>query len=239
MNLVWELVCQHLDPIDLGSLFRTSRELVVLSRKDSLWSFLMRRDFPEHFSKCPPGQAREWYHDLYAMGAYYVVTNGIVSLYPERPLYRPHTTFEGNDVWTYRQRNRNVRNWSVLRLPGTMFVDIRRFEDGKRVQRGGRRVLLSQTTSFQGSHRILPVDLGPFQRQKEWILRYFDVRWIRLEGSVSCFEGRLLQARGGVENDSLTVGFQEYQIHNGGKTGCLYSTSTGRFIDISDEEIPF
>ena len=117
--ITWELVCHHLDIIDVVQLFGTCRLLSLLSERQGLWSSLMRRDFPEHFFLSPPNERRMWYQDLHQSGAYFLIGDRII-LFP-RTIICCAGSLQSPHVVTTETREENYGD-VFLRTPGQNFV---------------------------------------------------------------------------------------------------------------------
>ena len=84
--LVWKLLIHRLNIKDVVHLFKTCRDLWSLSKKEGLWSYLMRRDYPEHFLLSTSRECEMYYKDLHQFGGYISIRMSI-PLLPYRPLY--------------------------------------------------------------------------------------------------------------------------------------------------------
>ena len=127
----WILICHRLEIQDIVSLFKTCRLLVELSVKSGLWSFLMRRDFPEHHQTHLIENYDVWYKDLHQFGAYFLI-DGCIHLYPVKVEYilsaKPKAiTFEGDclpTIMTTRKLHASFMPFTCMRLPGQMYVHL-------------------------------------------------------------------------------------------------------------------
>jgi len=156
--LVWELIAYRLEIQNVVSLFKTSRSLWPLSKRQNLWSYLMRRDFPEHYKQALPNELQTWYQDLHQHGAYWCLTKKL-PLYPSIPLCAvldvgytiPHTIFFGKyNVVTYRKREESTSGrYKFLRYPFQIFVDIVSEDSLNGYERGAvNEISLRKISSF-------------------------------------------------------------------------------------------
>ena len=119
--LVAELVCYILEIHEVVHVFQTCQDLRLLSKKSSLWSYLMRRDFPEHYQLCQSCDVKEIYMDLHQNGAFFKASR-FVSLWPQKPVMIA-SVFPLVDVNIVTIRRRIPGRYD-LRLPGRNFVTI-------------------------------------------------------------------------------------------------------------------
>ena len=117
--LIFELVCYHLEILDVVHLFQTCQSLRLLSKKSNLWSFLFRRDYPEHDLPADCVEDRSWYQELYQFGAYFVIDNKI-SLWPNSVLYM--TSIKGHDTFICTVRYFTNEGIKFIRYPGQTYV---------------------------------------------------------------------------------------------------------------------
>lgn len=139
MNFSWELVLYELNPKDMVQVFKTCRERRENSKRTSLWSFLLKRDFPNHVRKfSPPYEVHEeWYKDLYRNGAY-LDSSTSVPIYPEIPLtcYRKLQS----EIYLFAYRFRETKH---LRRPDCKHIGIIRTKElDKHLRRQIRQELL-------------------------------------------------------------------------------------------------
>jgi hypothetical protein len=125
MDLAWKLICFYSEAPDIRAIFKTCKVLSVLSQKADLWSYLMQRDFPEHYKLSKPFQHKEWYQDLYTYGAYFRVTD-IVEIYPNQFLYSG-CKYKGDRAYTVRKRD-PWKDFSI-RLPGQLYTRLSEITD--------------------------------------------------------------------------------------------------------------
>ena len=123
----WQLVCLRMRIQDVVSLLSTCRDLRSLSKKESLWSSLMRRDFPEHFPLAKATEMVTWYRDLHQFGGFFAVRTSI-PLYPNRIIgiaagikvdHKVRTPDAPGKVITTRGR---TSEYCFLRYPDQNFV---------------------------------------------------------------------------------------------------------------------
>ena len=116
---VWTLVCNKLDAKDVVKLFGMCKLLRTLSERQGLWSFLMRRDFPEHYKLSLPCDHKMWYQDVYKFGAFFVIGDR-VQLFPQTVICSA-ISLQSPHVVTTRTRQENYGD-VFLRTPGQNFV---------------------------------------------------------------------------------------------------------------------
>jgi hypothetical protein len=211
--LVAELVCHSCRVPDMIALFKTCRELHSLSKRISLWSTLLRRDFPIHADVVPPGSQRTWFQDLYQYGAFFGIDTRI-HLFPSKCVY--FAQFCNRFVMTSRKDEGflNGRVWA--RKVGVNYVGI---ADRRQVKRNAEALetfeQLLKTNPTEHSEfeldydrhfftrmrndmncclaNLLKYDASPWDELEEWLHEHFEIEKIVVDDCTCDFKGRLLK----------------------------------------------
>jgi len=120
---VWELVCHHLNASDVSALLETDTLRHNLSSRQSLWSFLMKRDFPEHYKLSSSAEHELWYKDLHHHGAFFTIQEGLI-LYPAKLLFANPVEDVDDDLIISTTRTRQGLANAFLRFPGQTRVNL-------------------------------------------------------------------------------------------------------------------
>lgn len=125
----WELVCHRLTIKDVVSLFQTCRDLRSLSKKQSLWSALLQRDYPKHYRFASDCFHSWYYQDLHHFGAYWNIS-GIMTLHPGKILFAAPEQISGTDrFYVFTSTERGFCQHEMLRFPGEQWVRIVRAQE--------------------------------------------------------------------------------------------------------------
>lgn len=214
-SLAWELVFYTARVPDVVSMFKTCRDLWLLSKREQLWTILLRRNFPTHASVVPPGCQKEWFCDLYQFGAYFAIDSHI-HLWPARCLYYAHFDVMGHNLVVMTARNHeSFKNGLVwARKVGVNYVGIANrwavkqnteaFETFKSLLKTNpsehsefefardRQYFSRLPDDMNGAlTKLKKYDDSPWDELVEWLHEHFEIEQIVI-GPIACdFKGRL------------------------------------------------
>lgn len=147
--VAWELVCYRLEIKDVVSLFRTCQDLRSLSKKQSLWSTLLQRDYPKHYRFASDCFHSWYYQDLRYFGAYWNISS-IMTLHPGRILFAAPEQICGVDrFYVFTSTERGFCEHEMLRFPGEQWVRIVRAQESSLLE----QLTCKSTFSQSGSSR--------------------------------------------------------------------------------------
>jgi hypothetical protein len=239
MNFSWELVIYRLSAQDVGRVFQTCRERRENSKRFSLWSVLLARDFPEHLKKFkPPPEVREkWYKDLYENGAYF--HNKFIPLETGIPNSFCRNLLGVPILFTYR-----FLETDFLRHPDHKYIYIENVrdickDDRKKMRKGTHDtcrgidvqwpmivIFSTELQEFSNPIKFLPFRYSSIEKHVNWLNTYFNIESIGVsvsntQSELYCsfyFKGRLKSRH--VLKDKTQKLLQTYQIcgAGGGKT---------------------
>lgn len=186
----WILTCHHLEIQDVVSLFKTCRLLRSLSERQSLWSFLMRRDFPEHHQILKLMNSDKSYKDLWHHGAHFAIDIHLY-LYPEKIEYVVFSHYPSDlpYVMTTRKPCNHSGAQTCLRLPGQMFVRLEEYRKSKPFGMEDEYLLVScgrelrfgmggDTDSTKRTSKLVKFRVSTWLPVVNWIHEHFDVEKI-------------------------------------------------------------
>jgi hypothetical protein len=205
--LVWKLLIHRLNIKDVVHLFKTCRDLWSLSKKEGLWSYLMRRDYPEHFLLSTSRECEMYYKDLHQFGGYISIRMSI-PLLPYRPLYMVPKLSRGEyKLVTTRGR---TSEHDFIRHFGQKYFAVENYRMLSQKQRelmkacnecivteyrtGAQRILLLRDVhqlNWIAMKQFRPWDGQRFEHTIAWMATHFEVDDAQLTDGRIEFNGRL------------------------------------------------